>query len=772
MQTRYLVRAIQTALLLSATHAAAAQTTDTPKKSAIESIVVTGQKIDRSLHETAASVVVVTKQQIEDQNIEGLYDVIERSANVNGDLEDGRFSIRGIDIYNVSGGGNSFLASVYADGAPLPELMIREGGFSTWDVSQVEILRGPQSTLQGRNALAGAIIMRTETPSYERDGKIRLTLGEDGKQGLAFAGGGELVDNQLAFRLSGETLEQDGANDNVTLGEHSNAKKNDTYRAKFLYEPSAIEDLSLLFSYTHNSTQSGASWTDSTTAERAGRREILTDTADVYDTDNDLYSIEVNYQLNDDWSMSAVSSYLETDYGYVRDGDRTPQALSVSTRDRLDESFTQEFRFVYDGESVTGIVGAYYSNLEVNDKFGGSRTYTLESLGVPTLLVAPVELGGLGLPPAFAQQILGHYDDFDPVTLVDDRSDYQKVENMALFADAQIKLDDHWEINAGIRFDRETQEYSGNAKLLIDNEDQMPNPANPALAPTSAAIIGGLNAALYSMLADASQDSPLNDDTFSEILPKLGVSYHWNNELTTSLLVQRGYRSGGVGVNTAEAENFTYDAEYTWNYELSLRSIWLDGDLSANANLFYVDWEDQQVNIQLGSNTYDTETRNAGESVVKGFDTELFYQASGNLALYAGLGYAKTEFKKFPIDIEPGDLSGRSFAKAPEWTANAGATYTADNGIFTNINVNYAGKSKEQNNPWSTSAPGEADFDPEIRARTLVNAKVGYQWDKFQLNLTATNLFDKEYITAPDTGDGRHTYGAARQISLQLQADF
>ena len=114
---------------------------------AMETIVVTGQKIDRSLKDTPNSVAVITSNEIEKLNVQNIADIYNVIPNVSGDFNQG-FTIRGINAFNVSGGGNSFLTSMYLDGAPLPYRVVRSGALSVWDLSQVEVFRGPQSTLQ------------------------------------------------------------------------------------------------------------------------------------------------------------------------------------------------------------------------------------------------------------------------------------------------------------------------------------------------------------------------------------------------------------------------------------------------------------------------------------------------------------------------------------------------------------------------------------------------------------------------------------------------
>ena len=135
------------------------------------------------------------------------------------------------------------------------------------------------------------------------------------------------------------------------------------------------------------------------------------------------------------------------------------------------------------------------------------------------------------------------------------------------------------------------------------------------------------------------------------------MSYHWNEDLTTSFTFQQGYRSGGVGTNVATTKPYQYDAEYTNNYEFSLRSTWLDGALVANANIFYIDWTEQQVDVQLSGNIFDSETRNAGSSELTGFEVELTYQVTNQLKLYSSLGQAKSEFTDFTLEI-PRTTSG------------------------------------------------------------------------------------------------------------------
>lgn len=770
MKTSYLAQAVRTGLLLTSTLTLTAFAQD--ELIEVEKIVVTGQKIDRSLQETAASVAVFTQKNLEQQNITNFGEILAHAPNVN--FNDYSFSIRGIDAFNVSGGGNSYLASVYVDGAALPYRMIQSGGFSTWDVSQVEVLRGPQSTLQGRNALAGAVVMNTQDPSYESDMKIRVGFGDYGQKEAAIALGGELIDNQVAFRFSGEKSEKDGFVKNITRNAPSDYAKDQTYRLKVRVEPEAIPDLSMMFSYTYNEQEDGVA---SSATIHGNKKYSIYDTKTFDITENALYSLKADYDINDIWSLTSITNYVISDYDYQWDGDAgVDESQSVLTNDRTDKTFSQEFRATFEYDQLTGLVGLYHSNLDVGSVNGGDRKITLARLGVPTLLVTPPEYGGIGLPQNYADMILGLYAPVDPVELNTYGKVEQKVTSSAIFADFTYQINEQWDILAGVRWDHEKQENEDESLITVANGDLLPDPTNPNYDPMTAQIVAGLNAKLYEMAADASGNEPLVDASFDAFLPKLGVSFHINDDMTTSFIYQKGYRSGGVGTNIARATTYTYDAEFTNNYELSLRSVWLDGSLTANANMFYVDWQDQQVDVQYTANQYDSATENVGSSVVKGFEAELFYQASNDLTLSAGIGKSHTEFEEFISEIpgqDPTDLSGFSFRDSPEWTANIAATYKNENGFFANVNANYADESRASSNPFAQGKKrGDEGFDPMNDSATIVNTRMGYEWNNMGVFLSVSNLFDKEYLAFVDTGYGSQTYGAPRQVSLKFHGEF
>jgi outer membrane receptor protein involved in Fe transport len=384
-----------------------------------------------------------------------------------------------------------------------------------------------------------------------------------------------------------------------------------------------------------------------------------------------------------------------------------------------------------------------------------------------------------GLSPTIADLVIAQYAPFDPARTQAISNTLQKVTSYALFTDATWELNKSWDIFGGLRLDHESQENNSNGTYTILNGDKLPNPASYANTPYAGLVplISGINDLLYSIAANASQAAQPSDAEFNTVLPKLGASYHFTKDLTTSFTAQQGYRSGGVGINSAKSSIYTYDPEFTNNYELSFRSVWLDGSLVANANLFYIDWTDQQVSVQLSSNTFDSETRNAGKSTVKGFELELSYELSHALKLYSSIGQAKTEFTDFTVVIPTSsapvvyDLTGRSFAAAPEWTGSIGATYHGENGWFANINANFASESTAVINPYSDGlSKGDVGFDLKNDARTLLNLQLGYEWESVGVYLIGRNLLDKEYESSVSLRSP--VLGEPRQLALSIRGKF
>lgn len=766
------------ALALGVAQSASAQST------APDEIIVTGQKITRSLQDTPVSVEVISDIQLREENIIDLVDAIGQTANVT-TRDGGRFVIRGIDSVNVSGAGQGDLATIYVDGSALPRVASNAAPADFWDVSQIEIFRGPQSTLQGRASLSGAVIINTADPTYEWEGRLRAiaeTKSNERRLGMAF--GGPIIDDQVAFRVAVEKSKSDGFGTNVTRNEDSNPIETLIARGKLLIEPDSVDGLEVILSYSHDERTSGEAFNSLAVNDPESARVNFNNDLIRYETDINIATATVNYDLTDTWSLTSITGYNEVDYNFTFDDDRSAEPTAFRTFDNVVETWTQELRAQYDGDKLDAIFGGYYS-MEDTPVSLSQGTLGLDpdlDLGLSARLQGVV-------PDPFIPLVVGLYP--NPVIIGTDSDFTQEIETYAVFTDLTYKLNDKWTVHAGFRYDVEQQ--SNTNETLITIETPLPDPAqlalNPQTAPVAPVVAFVNNLFVTDALAATAPFTEFESEKFGGFLPKFGIGYNFDDDKTLTASVQRGYRSGGAAINTAQASPFEFDQEFIWNYELALRSLWLDGDLTVNANAFYIDWTDQQVRVQLSNNVFDTEIQNAGGSNVKGFEVEALYKASDTIDLQGSVGYAKTEFDEFNVGVNsanaanfseciPGqasgficDLSGNEFAFAPQWTLNAGITWKPTDNWIANLNANHTTASYIRGDRPQISRDSDA--------RTLVNFRGGWQNESFGVFVTSSNLLNEDYVLTqfpndPISGNDPQfaQFGNPRTFAVQFEAFF
>lgn len=731
-----------------------------------DEIIVTGQKANRTLQETPTSVGVTTSQDIVERNLTTVYDALAQTANVAVSADKQSFSIRGIDAFNVSGAGTGALASVYLDGAALPMRAVRSGPLELFDIAQVEVYRGPQSTLQGRNSLAGAVIIRTTDPSYEWSGRARMqfTDTEDGKR-FAAALGGPIVDDQIAFRVAGEISRSDGLIYGITTKSDYDARKFETVRGKLLITPEALPGFKLIAGFMHDRhVRGGNSYVEFDAPYTPWDRVTLMNTPAREVVKSDIATLDASYEIDRHLTLSSVSSYGKVRYDYRYDADWGASSIGTAHAYEPTDTFSQEVRLNFDFARLQGLVGGYYSDEDGRGSYSeGTQRIVFSTIGLDRQLVAPPP-AGFGLPQATANYVMDLYPgrgvQIDSLLITPKRT-----RNKALFGDATWEFIDHLKLHAGFRWDHEKQDQALDQTVTLGQP--LPDPATQptALRP----LIVGINQVIMGQVASANNSQPPSTVSYSAFLPKFGLTWQATRDIALSAIVQRGYRSGGSGTNTARARYFTYNPEYTWNYELALRSEWLDRKLTLNANVFRIDWTDQQVRVNLTpGNNYDSETVNAGTARLWGFELEALGRPARTLTLNAGVGYTRTKFTDFAVDsgTQIFVATGNEFADAPRWTVNGGATWKSDLGLYANVNANYRSAAFQD---------ALVQLTREVSARTIVNAKIGWQNDRLGIFAFATNLFDAHYVQSTFVnGDGRRLgiIGDPRILGVSLEGRF
>ncbi len=716
----------------------------------VEKIVILGQKISRTLQETKESVSVISGEMIERMPIADINNIFDITPNAY-DLGFGEsFGLRGVSQNSQStGGGDGALAQLYIDNVAYTGFSTRFNSKDLWDVVQVEILRGPQSTNVGRNALIGAVVVKTNRPELnETLGKVKLEAGNYGQLAVSGMFNTAITENS-AFRFSGQYDEKDGHISNITLNDDEfDARDNTNLRAQYYIEIAENLSANLLVGYvdTHRGQD----------IYRADLQPIDSFTASdnligFEDYEGVNAALTIDYVVNDEIELTSITSYFDGEYERFDDDGGSPEnGNAFRGREGEDTNWAQEFRLSYDGENYRGVAGIYYTKLDIVNS----------TLGLVNILPADVGVPGVLLP--FYPETL-EIDVFFPFE--------QETTNYAFYTEWDYFLNDKVTLSAGFRYDNEEQDsISANFNTLAEGS-ALPDPIaageaaemlfpGAGLGPVVTGGVTQVNAVLNGLLTPI-ENPPINVD-YSAFLPQIGVTYEINQNLSVSAFYKEGYRAGGAELSLGSRQN-DYEPEYLSNYEVALRSVSLGGDLVINANAYFGDWTDQQLSICSPDNALDCITENAGESEIYGTELSVQYQVSADINMFTSIGYARTEFTDFDSGTL-GDLTGNDFAFSPDLTAAIGATAYLTDEFFVSGNVNY-----------QEGAYADVQNTVELDSRTLLNLKLGYVTDVYSIEAYVNNLTDKFYLTSDfTTTDGARTVraGLPRYFGVSFTYNF
>ncbi|MCB1704956.1 MAG: TonB-dependent receptor plug domain-containing protein [Halioglobus sp.] len=376
-------------LLLAAGFAQPALAQTAPANKELEQVIVYGSRTSSALEDSLSSIGIVSREDIEDMDLRSFRETFRILANVmDSDWVDGGFIIRGINSEGLTPGGNP-LASLYIDGVQQTVNGARRGSRGVWDVEQVEVYRGPQSTLSGRAALAGAVYIKTRDPGFEWDASVRGLYGTDDLAGGAFAVGGPLIDNQLAFRLAGEYETSEFGD--IKYPTYTQYNRYDDYvkdeyyqvRGKLLYLPQNLPDTRALVSF-------------STAEDSPAPRDIAGPVlgfdyddqvgevndpvyAEPRNATNNNAAVELNHSFDPALRFTSLSTWSDsnTDRPSINKG--TPGETEVTRGKQRQELITQELRLNYDGESLSGTAGLYYAD-DQSDLYSTRNAYGREDI--------------------------------------------------------------------------------------------------------------------------------------------------------------------------------------------------------------------------------------------------------------------------------------------------------------------------------------------------------------------------------------------------------
>jgi outer membrane receptor protein involved in Fe transport len=581
------------------------------------------------------------------------------------------------------------------------------GGVNTsFDLQQVEVLRGPQATRFGASALAGMVYLQSAGAGAEFDLRAEATAGNDDTRAAGIAVGGGLAEG-LGGRFSLHRYRSDGFYENVALGVNdSNGRDESSARGQLLWALGHgwQARLALLYADFDNGYDA---WSPEngrlTFSDNPGRDEQQTSGA----------SLKLSGPLSAVAEFVSISAVADSAVLFSFDGEWgsadywAPYGYDYVYSDRRDrQSLSQELRLVsgpdgglFDGRGAW-VLGVYAQRLDEADAIRSAGLYD-DSADAPFSYCTPC---------------LDH-------TTLDSAYD---ASNYAAFGRLDTALDDRVSLNAGLRLERWQADYADVFRDFVYGDPGQP----------------GRN------------DFHPEEDLWGG---DLGLDYRLAERLRLYALVSRGYKAGGFNPSLARVLGapgatygeavlgpaaIVYAPEDLLNYEAGLKGAWLDGRLRAEFSLFWMNRGDMQVrsSAQFTDNPNDFVfvTSNA-EGHSYGLEASLAWQATDRWRLHGSLGLLDSEIDAYALrreaDIE-GDLVGREFAHAPPYTLNVGASYGGPDGWMGRIDLNAAG-----------SYYFDYSHDEQSGSRRVVNLKIGKEWAHWAVHGWVRNLFDEDYFT-------------------------
>ncbi|MEM7612758.1 MAG: TonB-dependent receptor [Pseudomonadota bacterium] len=700
----------------------------------LDEIIVTAERRVANLQEVPVSMTSYSGTDLEALQATDIGDLQSLVPNLSvhvGDANNAVVYIRGVgqvdSIAFFEPGVGIYLDDIYLGRA--------QGAFlDVVDVERIEVLRGPQGSLYGRNTVGGAIKYVSAGPTETFTGNVSATFGNYGRSNLKASVSGPIVDDRLLGRFTAARLSRDGYSENAFDGNDDGDQ--DTLFARGVVELRATDSLSFQLSADFTESDPDRSRTPS----KVTPISVLTVdpftfglSNEVFPADSDPFAVNADFNrleqtetrgvglnatwdVNDQLTFKSISSYRELEYGTEIDLDGTPVNAFGIFYFNDQTQVSQELQLTYSGERAAVVGGVYYFK-EDGDTFDG---------GVFSNLL--IGLSGIAEFSTDSTAIFGQldYDFTDRLTGIvglrytDEEKDYARtVEDIDLTA------------LAGIMFDPVTGAVSY---------------ANPDLLnPSSADLPVGVGVGV--------QRPPVDPDpaSFSNFSFKLGLNYQVNDDMRVFATVSEGFKSGGFNGRAADAQSEPYDEETLISYEVGIKSEWLQNRLRANASLFYTQYNDLQVSsfeaAPGGSGILPIFT-NAGEADIAGLEVELMAVLTDRTTLMANLGYLDAEYGEFlsadPVTNTLVDVSGdRELINAPEWDAFVGLSHTiplASGALTFAGDIGYRSKTYlEVNSSENLAQDGYS----------VTNASVTYESGEgnWRLMLGAKNLTDREYRT-------------------------
>lgn len=794
----------------------------------LDKIIVTAQKREEALQDVPVVVTALSEAMLEDNGVRDIKDLqqlvpgLTVTSTQSESLTTAR--IRGIGTVGDNAGLESSVG-VVIDGVYRPRNGVGFGDLG--ELERIEVLKGPQGTLFGKNTSAGVINVVTKRPSYQQSAEAEFTVGNYGAIGVA-GSYSDSFNDMAAFRLYAAKRKRNGYLDvNTGSGPRVDTEDQDqnfhTFRGQLLFEPSDTLDILLTGDFTNRDENCCASTTiiRGPTAAILDALSVDTGVAPVADPfarrawanrSSAQYMKDKGVSGQVDWetpwlngatftSVTARREWQSTngidfDYSTADLLYRNPQESDNFTRFN---TFSQEFRLTGSTDKLDWLVGAFYAdeNLRRNEAYRVGSAYepylSIALLSRINPLLATSPTAGLFLSQAsgrpFGTVFAGH--------AAADRYE-QESKSLGLFTNNTWHVTDALDLTLGLRYTREKKDLASrysNPNGGLGCGAMLANPAQVVAALVARGLtVAQASAAAPSVVGFAClpwtnvQHNGRSTDQSREEKEWSGTfkaAYRFNEHAMAYFSAARGYKAGGFNLDRVQSNNglssgtsgivpvndTSFDGEFVDSFELGTKTTWLGGNLLLNATLFHQEYSDFQLNSFLGTSFV---VRSIPKVTSQGLDAELLWQTGGWM-VQSGLTYADTKYGDDALpDADLVLLPGSRASFAPKWSVTGSVGYEWDLGSNLEASAHLGGKYMSDYNTGSDLDPQkEQDAYSVFNARFVIGRRDG-RWD---VELWSQNLTDAEYyqvaFDAPlQTGTWNAFLGAPRTYGVTFRVKY
>ena len=656
MRTRILSAALlggsAWAVLATAASAAGADQPSTPSPTVGE-VVVTARRTAEPLQKTPVSVTAISQAQLDAQGARNTTDLQGVAPNMN--IVQGRGQSDATNIYIRGVGQPDALQTfdpavgVYVDDVFFPRIV--GSMFDLLDLKDVEVLRGPQGTLYGKNTIAGAIKIDTEQPGQAVRAGLDLSYGDyNSITARGFLMGP--VSNTLSLGVSALSETHDGYVKDTLNGRTYNDQDTQSFRAQAVWRPASNFTLALSADYAMEHPHLTAGQPTSTLSNAFGIPLDVITTVPQWDWKAQLgaslpnkqplmsngASAVATWDLNSNLTLKSITSFRHLQYDYFIDIDATPLQIGDVQVAVHDNTFSQEGQLDFKGGPWNVVAGVYYMHEHI---VSAQDAYANDYVANPF--------------PVFAAS-----------TFLRTISDDLTTDSLAGYGNAIYAVTDRLHLSAGVRVTEETKTYAFTTSTFSDNP-----------------IFDGT-------YTPAFQQDP---KTWTNVSPMASADFQIGPTAMVYARFAEGFQSGGFNGRSDSASTGTlpYGPETLYSYEVGAKTDWFEHRLRLNGDVFYNDYRNFQASVGTfqpgpgGVNTAVNTVVNAGGLDIKGAELELTAAPTSQLRFDAEIGYLDARYSKF-VDttyITPANPTGsrtwETPAFSPKWTIRLGASYTWEN---------------------------------------------------------------------------------------------